>query len=351
MKNRLLSAAAFRRAGSIVLIAVTVSVAAVVSGAAAQAPVPSRALSFEVGEQRSYRLGPAESLGLGESAEWSITLRSIVNENGQYVANFEFDHERFEVIPGSFDPAGGLMIVNVAGRLRTSLAGFPLWLEYTQEFDIGADEWADNGRRTIRFVYEGNGRYRKYVKSGRQDWDFKVNVPKYKHMDFDAPRGLYLYMPTAIECLGTSRATCMEQEPAFANPGFLSMIGAVLEETEESKRDFMFFMPGGLGPSPFLPLTSSDWLRHERNQISNMKRYFQIMKVELGTSRDVEVGPKTLHAWEVDLCCGVDHAYIEPGGRVVRVNLETTYTNADKRYIRLVFPFEEFLINEDPILR
>ena len=77
----------------------------------------------------------------------------------------------------------------------------------------------------------------------------------------------------------------------------------------------------------------------------------QAMKVELGTSWDIEVGPKTLHAWEVDLCCGIDQAYIEPGGRVVRVNLDTTYTNSDKRYIRLVFPFEEFLLNEDPVLR
>jgi len=350
MKN-LCPPAALHRAGPILLIAATVSIAAAVASAAAQSPLPIRALSFEVGEQRSYRMGPAESLGLGESAEWSIALRSIVDENGQYVANFEFDHERFEVVPGSFNPADGLMIVNVAGRLRTNLAGFPLWLEYTQDFDVGTAESSDSGRRTIRFVYEGDGKYRKYIKAGRQDWDFKINVPGYKHMDFDAPQGLYLYMPSAIACLGTSRATCLDQEPAFANPGFLSMTAAALEELEESKRDFMFFMPGGLGQSPFRPLTGGDWLSQERNQIRNMKRYFEIMKMELGTSWDIEVGPKTLHAWEVDLCCGVDRAYIEPGGRVVRVNLDTTYTNSDDRYIRLVFPFEDFLLNEDPVLR
>lgn len=351
MKNPVRSTDAGRQAGAIFLIAATISIAAAVGSAVAQAPVPTRALSFDVGEHRSYRMGPADSLGLGESAEWSIALRSIVDENGQYVANFEFDHERFEVIPGSFDPAGGLMIVNVKGRLRTNLAGFPLWLEYTQDFDIGSDESFDNGRRMIRFVYEGDGKYRKFVKAGRKDWEFKIGVPKYKHMDFDGPQGLYLYMPTAIECLGTSRDTCMDQEPAFANPGFLSMMAAALEEMADSKREFMFFMPGGLGQSPFMPLASGDWLSYERNQISNMKRYFEIMNVELGTSWDVEVGPKTLHAWEVDLCCGIDQAYIEPGGRVVRVNLDTTYTNSDKRYIRLVFPFEEFMLNEDPVLR
>jgi len=351
MKNPLLPPLAARLAGPILVIAAFASVVAAVGGAAGQAPVPTRALSFEVGEQRHYRLGPAESLGLGESAEWSITLRSIVDENGQYVANFEFDHERFEAVPGSFNPAGGLLIVNVAGRLRTNLAGFPLWLEYIQDFDIGSDEVFENARRTIRFVYEGDGKYRKYIKAGRQDWDFKVNAPKYKHMDFDAPKGLYLYMASAIGCLGTSRQTCLEQEPAFANPGFLSMMAAALEEMEDSKREFMFFMPGGLAATPFRPVTGGEWMRHERDQMNNAKRYFEIMKVELGTSWDVEVGPKTLHAWEVDLCCGVDQAYIEPGGRVVRVNLESTVDNADRRYIRLVFPFEDFMLNDDPVLR
>jgi len=351
MKNLARSPDAAHQGAAILLTVAAILIAAAVGSAAAQAPVPTRALSFEIGEHRTYRIGPAESLGLGESAEWSIALRSIVDENGQYVANFEFDHERFEVIPGSFDPAGGMMIVNVQGRLRTNLAGFPLWLEYTQDFDVGSGESFDNGRRMIRFVYEGNGRYRKFVQAGRKDWDFKIGVPKYKHMDFDGPKGLYLYMPTSIACLGTSRDTCTEQEPAFANPGFLSMMAAALEEMEDSKREFMFFLPGGLGESPFMPLTSGDWLSRERSQVSNMKRYFEIMKVELGTSWDVDVGPKRIHAWEVDMCCGIDQAYIEPGGRVVRVNLDTTYTNSDERYIRLVFPFEDFMLNEDPVLR
>ena len=120
---------------------------------------------------------------------------------------------------------------------------------------------------------------------------------------------------------------------------------------EESKRDFMFFMPAGIGETPFQRLSAGDWMSRERDRIGSMQRYFEISKVELGTSWDVEVGPKKLHAWEVDMCCGIDQAYIEPGGRVVRVNLERTTTNGDRRYVRLVFPFEEFILNEDPAIR
>lgn len=334
------------------LAATALGASAVVSALAAQAPVPDRALSFEVGEERTYRIEPAESLGLGESAEWSIALRSIVEDEGQFVANFEFFHERFEHVPGSFDPNGAIMVVQVEGRLRTNLAGFPLWLEYEQEFNVDRSEAFDNGRRTIRYTYEGDGRYRKLIKAGRQDFDFKVGVPDYKHMNLEGPQGLFLYMPTALDCLGTARRTCIEQEPAFANPGFLSMLASELEELEaNNEREFMFFMPGSVGQSPFHPMTGGDWLSRERDQISNMQRYFEIAKLELGTSWDVEVGPKTLHAWELDMCCGIEQAYIEPSGRVVRVNLERTTTNSDRRYIRLVFPFEEFMLDEDPALR
>ncbi|NKB87300.1 MAG: hypothetical protein GKS06_03650 [Acidobacteria bacterium] len=339
------------RAAAVTAVLAAGAVAMVVADAAAQAPMPTRALSFDVGEERRYRIGPKESLGVGESAEWTLALRSIVDENGEYVANFEFTHERFESIPGSFDPAAGFMIVNVTGRLRTNLAGFPLWLEYTQEFDGDDGEWSDSGQRLFRYVYEGEGKYRKFIKAGRNDWDFKVPIPKYKHMDFEGPQGLYMYLPTALECVGTSRGTCIESEPAFANPGFLSMLAAALEEVEEGKRDFMFFMPGGLAQSPFMPLTSGSWLSRERDQIGSARRYFDTVKLTLGTSWDIDVGPKNLHAWEVELCCGIKHVYIEPGGRVLRVNLDTTVTNPDERYIRLVFPFEEFLSNEDPVLR
>jgi hypothetical protein len=351
MKNHQPTREPLRRAAAACFVAATLCVAAAVTSVAAQTPVPTHALSFDVGEERRYRIGPKESLGLGESAEWGLALRSIVDEDGQYVANFEFSHERFEAVPGSFDQSGGFMIVQVEGRLRTNLAGFPLWLEYTQKFDVDSEQMYDSGQRILRFVYEGDGRYRKFIKAGRNDWDFKVHVPEYKYMDFDGPRGLYLYLPTALECLGTSQNTCMETEPAFANPGFLSMIAAALEEMEEGRREFMFFMPGGIPQSPFRPLTGGAWLSRERNQIGNMQRYFDTMKLTLGTSWDVEVGPKKLHAWEVELCCGIDQVYIEPGGRVLRVNLDTTMTNPDDRFIRLVFPFEDFMLDDDPAIR
>jgi hypothetical protein len=256
--------------------------------------------------------------------------------------------------PGTLPRAGATLLVAAALGVAvavTSVAAQAPLPTHALKFDVDTEQMTDGGQRLLRFVYEGDGKYRKFIKAGRNDWDFKVSVPKYEYMDFDGPQGLYTYLPTALECIGTSQNTCMETEPAFANPGFLSMIAAALEEMEEGKREFMFFMPGGVPQTPFRPLTSGPWLSRERNQINNMQRYFDTMKLTLGTSWDVEVGPKTLHAWEVALCCGIDHVYIEPGGRVLRVNLDTTMTNPDERYIRLVFPFEEFLEADDPVLR
>ena len=215
-KSPLASASAVRLFGTATIIAATI-IAAAVGSVAAQAPLPERALSFEIGEERRYRIGPQESLGMGESAEWTIALREVIEERGEYIANFEFSHERFERIPGSLS-ANDFMIVTVEGRLRTNLAGFPLWLEFTQDFEVDQSEAFDNARRSIRYVYDGDGDFRKFIKQGRTEWDFKVGIPKYDYMDFDAPRGLYIFIPTALDCLGTGRVTCVDDEPAFANP-------------------------------------------------------------------------------------------------------------------------------------
>jgi hypothetical protein len=46
---------------------------------------------------------------------------------------------------------------------------------------------------------------------------------------------------------------------------------------------------------------------------------------------------------------GIDRIWIEPEGRVLRVDLDTTRDNSDERYIRYVFPSEAFTSpNDDP---
>ncbi len=180
-------------------------------------------------------------------------------------------------------------------------------------------------------------------------------MPRYRNMDFDRPSGLYAWMPSSLACLGSSRGTCIEADPAFANPGFLSIAMPALFEhidpegdAKKVEREFMFFMPGGIPASPFRSVMGSNWITRERDTFSNRDRYFDTWKLKLGSSSDVEVGPRTMHAWELDVGFGIDQAYVEPGGRVVRVDLESTMDNADDRWIRLLFASEEFTSPDDP---
>lgn len=331
------------------------------------------AFGFRPGEQRRYVLGPADALAGGEVAEWWIVFDGLTEPDAPTepdeltepglragrgdvkFADFSFGHERLELIPGALRASEQLMSVQVEGHLRVTLDGFPMRVEFEQRFAQRGETLATDSRRHVVFTYdEDEERFRKDVKIDTRDWDFKVNVPGYRNMDFDRPRGLYAWMPSALGCLGSRRSICVEADPAFANPGFLSIaLPALFEQIDPEgdakkvEREFMFFMPGGIPGSPFRPVGAGDWLARERDNFSNRDRYFDRWKLKLGSSIEIEVGPRTMHAWEVDVGYGVEHAYVEPSGRVVRVDLESTMDN-DKRWIRLLFASEEFTSPDDP---
>lgn len=305
---------------------------------------------YEPSEERLYRLGPEDALAPGESAEWRIGFEGFVEIDDERYAEFSFEHVRFELIPGTWNPAEELLEVRVQGRVIMNRDAFPLRVEFEQDFVIRGERASGDSRRRLRYVYdEEASEYRKQVGIRNRDWDFDFAPVKYEQMDLEALRGLFLYMPSALGCLGTSRGTCVEQELSFANPGFLSMVLPYLLEASESEREFMFFTPSSVGLSPFRPVTGGRWLSRERDTFESRDRYFQRWKLRLGVSEEIEVGPRTMHAWKLDMGGGIDEIWIEPSGRVLRVDLGTTPRNRDDRHIRLVFSFEDFVTpNEDP---
>ena len=332
-----------------------VFVAASAGLAGPQALRTDSAFGFRAGEERRYILGPPDALASGEVADWWIIFDEFVEQGETKLADFRFGHERLERIPGAWSPAEQLMSVQVEGRLRVTLDGFPMRVEFEQRFMHRGETMASDSRRRVVFTYrEADRRFRKDVKIGTRDWDSKVSVPRYRNMDFDRPRGLYAWMPSSLACLGSARALCVEADPAFANPGFLSIAMPTLFEqidpagdAKKVEREFMFFMPGGIPASPFRPVGAGNWMQRERDNFSNRDRYFDTWKLKLGSSIDVEVGPRTMHAWELDVGYGIDQVYVEPGGRVVRVDLEATM-DTDKRWIRLLLASEEFTSPDDP---
>lgn len=324
----------------------------VVSGPG-QATPPERFFGYEPGEERLYRLGPPESLVPGESAEWRIRFRGYRETEDGSVAEMEFGHRRFELIPGTWNPAEDIMEVRVDGRALLSRDGFPLQVQFEQFFVSQGERLSADGRRRMSYTYLPESReYRKDLSVDGRDWDFEFRVPTHEEIDLEERRGVFLYEPSSLGCLGTSQRTCLAQELSFANPGFLSMVLPYLLEEEPSERDFMFFMPAGIGASPFRPMDVSRVLPRERDNQGNQRRYFERWKLKLGASREVEVGPRTMHAWELEVGGGIDRVWMEPGGRVLRVDLETAWDNPDERHIRLVFPYEDFVTpNEDPAER
>ena len=290
-------------------VTAALTLALLVAGAGAGAARPQElhtdsAFGFRAGEERRYVLGPLDSLAPGEAAEWWIVFDGLVEHGDTRRADFTFGHDRLELIPGAWRPAEAIMSVHVEGRLQVTLDGFPLRVEFEQRFEHRGESMAADSRRRVVFTYnESDRRFRKDVKVGTRDWDFKVSVPRYRNMDFDRPSGLYAWMPSSLACLGSSRGTCIEADPAFANPGFLSIaLPALFEhidpegDAKKVEREFMFFMPGGIPESPFRPVMGNNWVIRERDNFSNRDRYFDTWKLKLGSSLDIEVGPRTMHA-------------------------------------------------------
>jgi len=336
-------------------------IAAGVGLARPQALRTDSAFGFRPGEERRYVLGPADKLGGGEVAEWWIVFDGLTEHAGLAeqgdikLAEFSFGHERLEMIPGALRASEQLLSVQVEGHLQVTLDGFPLRVEFDQSFSQRGENMSSDSRRRVVFTYnEEDRRFRKDLEIGARDWDFKVSIPGYRNLDLDKPRGLYTWMPSALGCLGSGRRLCGELDPAFANPGFLSIaLPALFEHIDPAgaakkvEREFMFFMPAGIPESPFRPVGVGDWMARERDNFNNRDRYFDTWKLKLGSSTEVEVGPRTMHAWELDVGYGIEQAYVEPGGRVVRVDLEATMDNG-KRWIRLLFASEEFTSPDDP---
>lgn len=311
---------------------------------AGEAPRLEGAFGFEIGEERRYVLGPKESLYASETAEWALSLERIEGTRDSPVAVFELWHERWEAIPGAFSfnaqSSRELMSVRVRGTLKVNLHGFPLELSFTDERQIGMERVADYGRRRVSFVFDGE-RYRKEVEFDRRDYDFHIAIANHDTVDLQEPSGLFVYHPGSLACLGDRETgPCGELDPAFANPGLLSLMMPLLLDEPDGEREFQVFRPAGIQAPLYSRMRLQPWVRRERNQLNNLSRYYERFGVELGVSEEIEVGGRTLHSWKVEVGPGIDRFYIEPGGRVLRVDLESTWTNGRDRWIRLQWPAE-----------
>lgn len=301
---------------------------------------------YEIGEERRYVLEPTRSLRAGDSAWWSIVLDDIQGTGDDISIIFDLEHERTEVIRDIFGGVNGRMqVVKVDGRLTVNRFGFPKRLLISEQHDVHGEMGSQSGIRTTLFSFDGE-RFVKQVRINGTEWEFNIAIASHDDLDFDGPAGLYAYVPTALHCLGARGelgrpARCYSGDPAFANPGLLSLALPVMWEEQVNEKKFLFFMPSGVGTIPGGLMDMNRFMALERDQFRNYTRYYSKtnLKVKEHVER-VEIGPRFVDAWLLDGSGAMREFYIEPDGKVLKVFIDPHPVTHGERWIRLLFPSE-----------
>ena len=108
-----------------------------------------------------------------------------------------------------------------------------------------------------------------------------------------------------------------------------------LIDSAEGREDVLFFSPTAVGGSPLWPLNVPRWVSNERRALREHGGYFESTRLELGESETVEVGPRNMHAWALEVGRPVRKAYIDPDGKVLRIDIEPSIARYEDRWIRL----------------
>ena len=173
-------------------------------------------LGFEIGEERHYRLGPAESLERGEAATWIIRLESVEGGGTERRGTFSLQHRR--EAPRSIENPplpGQVTIAQVDTTLVVNAYGAPLELSYFSTrhvYDLGDEVFQ------VDYRYDGD-RYQKRVELMGYDWDFHVDLIQHANLDADVPIGLFAFAPSALECLEWLAGTRIQQRTGTGDTG------------------------------------------------------------------------------------------------------------------------------------
>ncbi|MFQ5744772.1 MAG: hypothetical protein ACE5HV_14465, partial [Acidobacteriota bacterium] len=310
---------------------------------------PRGAFGFQVGEERRYILDPPESLRSGESASWRIRLDRLQGEDLDRQAVFVLEHQRDELLV-DFLSGGRLLSVRVDAEVTVNGSGFPLKLVLNEQRDVGGARGSRSDLRTTTYLYQ-DGRYLKRVRFGGREWKFDVPIASNSHLDLEAQSGLYLYLPSGLGCMGRlsdmrpsqpmrRRSNCDFSDPAFANPGLLSLVLPQLREQARGELEVLFFTPIGVGTRAAGLIDMRRWLSRERGSLRNLDRYYDPSKLKLAEPAEVQVGGRTMDAWRLDVGGSVRDVFVDSAGRVLRENIDPDPTTFAKRWIRLLFASE-----------
>ena len=353
---------------------------AVPFGAAAVAAQAGEVLGFELGEERHYVMGPPEALASGEEAIWMIRLERMEGRGEERRAIFLLRHRR--TMPRSIDdiPASGSITnAQVEAELAVNVYGGPLQLTFISQrhvFDVG-DE-------LFQITYRHHGReYKKEVLFENRDWELDIEIAEHPNLDPELPEGLFVFAPSAIGCIEwvvtamDNAEACNElnTDPAFANPGLLSLVLPALWEAR-GDTEFVLFSPtrpdlapgsGGGIPITFVPAIPgvpgvpgsgiiqgaygvpglefvktlfSERTTGDKDRARDPARYFRPSNLKLVERVRVAVGPRRMDALPLEFSIYPGNAYVDDWGKVLRIDINPDAPEEQRRWLRLLHASE-----------
>jgi len=313
----------------------------------------SGAFGFESKEERRYVLGPREALRAGESASWGIRLDRVEGEGSERRAIFQLEHARDEYISNFLGDQGRILRVLVEAELTVNAYGFPIHLVLREQQDMGGEGGSQSELRTTTYELRED-QFLKSVRLSGRGWEFDVPIASHENLDVESRLGLFLFLPSGLRCLGEyvdgprrrrrgdtgDFRSCDGIEPAFANPGLLSLVMPEIWEDDDGDREVLFFRPLGVGTVPAGLMNIRAWVQGERDRLASLRRYYDHGRVELEELADVEVGPRSFEAWRLKVSGGLRDVWVDHQGRVLRSDIVPHPRTGRERVIRLQFPSE-----------
>ncbi len=367
-------------------------------------------LGFDLEEERHYVLGPPESLGRNELATWDIRLDSVVGAGASRRATFTLEHRR--EAPRSLEnpvSPGHVTIAQVDATLVVNAHGAPLEISYVSQrhiYDVGDESFQ------VEYTYR-NGRYKKRVSLQGAEWDFDIDLIEHPRLDPDVPVGLFTFAPQALDCMewldgtvierrtgtgdtgprgqvqtadrqGTAMienaalgsGSCYERntDPAFANPGLLSLAMSMVWE-QRGDGELVLFSPlrpdlvrsQDIGvPVTFSPIIPSvpmvpgsnvlsgtipglDFFRAliggggtdgDKERAKDPRRYFFPNRMKLSERQRIEVGSRTMEALPLEISGFAGTAWVDDWGKVLRLDLPAQRFGEPERWVRILHPSE-----------
>jgi len=361
-------------------------------------------LGFEVGEERHYILGPPEALGRNEVVTWGITLESLESVEGSGSnrrAVFNLQHRR--EAPSSFgDPPskGEVTVAVVDATLTVNIYGAPLELIYTSQRHI-----FEVGDESFQVLYEWKGdKYEKRVTLLGAKWDIDIELIEHVSLDAEVPIGIYTFSPHSLDCLewtldtritqragtgdtsarsietavdtgavedaalGTGACIELNTDPAFANPGLLSLAMPALWEARGDSEMVLFsplrpdlvrgqgngipltlspIIPGAPGGNVFniIPGINVGELLGggaggDKDRARDPSRYFTARHMKFRDRERIQVGARRLEALPLDIAGFAGVAWVDDWGKLLRLDVPAVRQGDPERWVRLLSPSE-----------